>query len=94
MADLVEPLVSLMAERVRTSHVVATDDTIMPMQSKGKTTNARMWVDATDDEVTGSGPVARRIRRSPRRRSILSKANAGWWISIRRSSSIGSTTTN
>jgi transposase len=47
-----------MAERVRSSHVVATDDTIMPMLSKAggptdrsssvgwkeKTTNARMWV--------------------------------------------------
>jgi hypothetical protein len=29
---------------VRASHVVATDDTIMPMLSKGKTANARMWV--------------------------------------------------
>jgi hypothetical protein len=33
-----------MADRVRASHVVATDDTILPMQSKGKTANARMWV--------------------------------------------------
>jgi transposase len=49
VADLVEPLVALMAERVRTSHVVATDDTILPMQSKGKTTNARMWVYVGDD---------------------------------------------
>jgi transposase len=44
VADLVEPLYGYMAERVRASHVVATDDTIMPMQSKGKTANARMWV--------------------------------------------------
>jgi transposase len=44
MADLVEPLYELMAERVRQSHVVATDDTIMPMQSVGKTKSARMWV--------------------------------------------------
>jgi hypothetical protein len=44
VADLVEPLYELMAERVRASHVVATDDTILPMQSKGKTANARMWV--------------------------------------------------
>jgi len=49
VADLVEPLIALMAERVRTSHVVATDDTILPMQSKGKTTNARMWVYVGDD---------------------------------------------
>ena len=44
MADLVEPLWELMAERVRASHVVGTDDTIMPMQNPGKTANARMWV--------------------------------------------------
>jgi transposase len=44
VADLVEPLYELMAERVRASHVVATDDTIMPMLSKGKAANARMWV--------------------------------------------------
>ena len=44
VADLVEPLYELMAERVCASHVVATDDTILPMQSKGKTANARMWV--------------------------------------------------
>ncbi len=44
VADLVEPLYELMAERIRQSHVVATDDTIMPMQSVGKTKSARMWV--------------------------------------------------
>ena len=44
VADLVEPLYELMAERVRQSHVVATDDTIMPMQSVGKAKSARMWV--------------------------------------------------
>jgi len=44
VADLVEPLYELMADRVRASHVVATDDTIMPMLSAGKTANARMWV--------------------------------------------------
>lgn len=44
VADLVEPLYELMAERVRQSHVVATDDTIMPMQSVGKVKSARMWV--------------------------------------------------
>jgi transposase len=49
MADLAEPLYELMAERVRASHVVATDDTIMPMLSKGKTANARMWVYVGDD---------------------------------------------
>lgn len=49
MGDLAEPLWELMAERVRASHVVATDDTIMPMLSKGKTANARMWVYVGDD---------------------------------------------
>jgi transposase len=44
VADLVEPLYALMTARVRASHVVATDDTILPMLSKGKTANARMWV--------------------------------------------------
>src|SRR5664279_2058879 len=44
VADLVEPLYKLMAERVRQSHVVATDDTILPMLSVGKTKSARMWV--------------------------------------------------
>ena len=43
-------LYQLMAERVRASHVVATDDTIMPMQSTGKTANARMWVYVGDDD--------------------------------------------
>lgn len=50
VADLVEPLYELMAERVRASHVVSTDDTIMPMQSTGKTANARMWVYVGDDD--------------------------------------------
>jgi len=49
VADLVEPLYDLMANRVRASHVVATDDTIMPMQSKDKTANARMWVYVGDE---------------------------------------------
>jgi transposase len=49
VADLVEPLYELMAERVRQSHVVATDDTIMPMLSMGKTKPARMWVYVGDE---------------------------------------------
>src|SRR5713101_7578039 len=44
VADLVEPLYERMAERVRESHVVATDDTILPMLRTGKTQSARMWV--------------------------------------------------
>jgi hypothetical protein len=49
VADLVEPLYSLMAERMRGSQVVATDDTIMPMLSNGEAANARMWVYVGDD---------------------------------------------
>ena len=49
VGDLAEPLYELMAARVRSSHVVSTDDTIMPMLSKGKTANARMWVYVGDD---------------------------------------------
>jgi transposase len=49
VADLVEPLYELMGERVRQSHVVATDDTILPMLSVGKTQSARMWVYVGDE---------------------------------------------
>jgi transposase len=49
VADLVEPVYALMAEQVRQSHVVATDDTIMPMQSVEKTKSARMWVYVGDE---------------------------------------------
>ncbi len=44
VADLAEPLYQRMAGRVRSSHVVATDDTVLPMLSVGKTQSARMWV--------------------------------------------------
>ena len=50
VADLVEPLYRRMAERVRQSHVVATDDTILPMLSPGKTKRARMWVYVGDPD--------------------------------------------
>lgn len=50
VADLVEPLYERMAERVRQSHVVATDDTTFPMQSAGKTQPARMWVYVGDEQ--------------------------------------------
>jgi len=49
VADLVEPLYRLMSERVRASHVVATDDTIMPMLARGKAANAHMWVYVGDE---------------------------------------------
>lgn len=50
VADFVEPLYRLMAQRVRAGHVVATDDTIMPMLSRGKAVQARMWVYVGDAE--------------------------------------------
>jgi transposase len=50
MADLFELLWELMAESVRASHVVGTDDTIMPMLATGKAANARMWVYVGDDD--------------------------------------------
>jgi transposase len=49
VADLAAPLYALLAERVRASHVAATDDTIMPMLNRGKCTNARMWVYVGDE---------------------------------------------
>ena len=44
VADLAEPLYALMGNEVRASHVVATDDTIMPMLRTGHCAKARMWV--------------------------------------------------
>jgi transposase len=49
VADLVKPLYELMADRVRQSHVVATDDTVMPMLSTGQAKPARMWVYVGDE---------------------------------------------
>jgi transposase len=50
VADVVEPLYQRMAERVSKSHVVATDDTVLPMLSPGQTQPPRMWV-YVDDEA-------------------------------------------
>jgi transposase len=44
VGDLAEPLYDLMGNEVRASHVVATDDTIMPMLTTGHCAKARMWV--------------------------------------------------
>src|ERR1700719_3251733 len=49
VADVVEPLYRRMAERVKQSHVVATDDTVLPMLSPGQTQSARMWVYVGDE---------------------------------------------
>jgi transposase len=39
-----------MAEKVRASHVVSADDTIMPMLNTGQTASARMWVYVGDHD--------------------------------------------
>ena len=49
VADLVEPLYRRMIQRVLASHLVCTDDTIMPMLAPDKTAKARMWVYLGDD---------------------------------------------
>ncbi len=49
VADLVHPLYDLMIQRVRQSHVICTDDTIMPMLAPQKPTKARMWVYVGDE---------------------------------------------
>jgi transposase len=49
VADLVTPLYRLMIDRVLASHVVATDDTVMPMLAPGKAKQARMWVYVGDE---------------------------------------------
>ncbi len=50
VADLVQPLYLLMASEVRESHVVATDETTMPMLNPGQTHPARMWVYVGDQD--------------------------------------------
>jgi transposase len=49
VADLVRPLYELMVARVLGSHVICTDDTVMPMLAPGKTKQARMWVYIGDE---------------------------------------------
>jgi transposase len=49
VANVVEPLYQRMAELVRKSHMVATDDTTLPMLSPGQTHPARMWVYVGDE---------------------------------------------
>lgn len=49
VAEIAMPLYELMCSRVRQSRVVATDDTVMPMQAKVKTKQARLWVYVGDD---------------------------------------------
>lgn len=49
-ADLLRPLYDLMIRRVLQSHVIGTDDTVMPMLAPAKTKQARMWVYVGDSE--------------------------------------------
>jgi transposase len=44
VADIARPVFDLMVKGVLQSHLVCTDDTIMPMLWPGKTKQARMWV--------------------------------------------------
>ena len=44
VARLVRPIYDRMCERVRQSHVLATDDTVMPLLQPGRTRQARMWI--------------------------------------------------
>jgi len=49
VADLVRPLYERMIQRILKSHVICTDDTVMPMLAPGKTKQARMWVYIGDE---------------------------------------------
>jgi len=49
VADLLEPLYQRMIERVLQSHLIATDDTHMPMLAKDKTARCYMWVYIGDE---------------------------------------------
>jgi transposase len=49
IADLVLPLYRLMCQRVRDSHVIATDDTILPMQAPEKNLQSRIWIYRGDE---------------------------------------------
>jgi transposase len=44
VADLIRPLYDRMVRRLLDSHVIHTDDTVMPMLAPGKTKQARMWI--------------------------------------------------
>ena len=44
VAELVQPVYERMVQRVLASHVIHTDDTVMPLLAPGKAKQARMWV--------------------------------------------------
>ena len=43
VATLVKPLVELMANRIRQSRVIHTDDTVVPVQHEGQCSKGRLW---------------------------------------------------
>jgi len=49
IAELILPLFRLMCQRVRESHVIATDDTILPMQAPEKALPSRIWIYRGDE---------------------------------------------
>lgn len=49
VAQLVRPIYDRMVERVLLSHVLATDDTVMPLLQPGRTRQARMWIYQGDE---------------------------------------------
>jgi transposase len=49
VAEIVKPLYDLMVQRVLQSHVVCTDDTVMPMLAPEKARKTRMWVYIGDE---------------------------------------------
>lgn len=50
VGDLVKPVYEAMCQAVRQSHVVGTDDTVMPLLAPEKTRKARMWIYRGDEE--------------------------------------------
>jgi hypothetical protein len=66
VADLVEPLYQRMADEVRKSHVVATDETTLPMLASTQTHPARMWV-YVGDEAHPYNVFDFTLNRKPRR---------------------------
>ena len=50
VAEIVKPLFDLMIQRVLQSHVIGTDDTVMPMLAPEKAKKARMWVYVGDEQ--------------------------------------------
>lgn len=50
IAELVLPLQQLMIQQVLAGHIIATDDTVLPMQAPGKAKKARIWIYRGDDD--------------------------------------------